>query len=136
EPYLKQWMITAGVGEIVHIKRVYDARNSAAEVLKYVTKAAADLSGTFDRMRLITKSRNYDPHDIYAVSNDNTPGYTWAHLLIAADVVLEYLIQNRGWTFAPRGSMQRMEILPPPEEHPLADLVKVIRSDLGLPRLV
>jgi len=136
QAYLSRWMRTAKVGHIVHIRRIENARGAAAEVLKYVTKAVDHMGSVFTGMRLITKSRKYDPNDIYAVSNDNTPGYTWARLELSADLVLEYLIQQRGWRYAPRGSMSRMELIPPPDEHGLEDLCKMIRCDLGLPRLV
>ncbi|HUW30882.1 MAG TPA: hypothetical protein VM223_04665, partial [Planctomycetota bacterium] len=136
EPYLKRWMMTAHVGEIVHIRKITNLRAAVEEQMKYVTKAAADVSGALAHLRIITKSRRYDPHDIYAVSDANTPGYVWCRLPISADLVLEYLIQMRGWTYAPCSGMRRMELLPTHDDLCFVDIIACITSDLNLPRSV
>ena len=136
QSYLRRWMITAHVGERVDIRRVNDYRGAAAEVIKYVTKAAANTTGVLKGMRIITKSRKYDPNDIYAVSDNTTPGYEWCRLPISAELVLEYLIQQRGWSYAACGGMRRMELVPTQDDLCLLDLASAIASDLALPRSV
>ena len=136
QPYLRRWMMTAKVGQKVDIRHVDDPRKAAVEVIKYVTKAAGDVSGALTHLRIITKSRKYDPHDIYAVSDNTTPGYEWCRLPISADLVLEYLIQQRGWSYAPCGGMRRMELVPSHDDLCLVDLAAAISSDLDLPRSV
>jgi len=51
-------------------------------------------------------------------------------------MVLEYLIQNRGWTFAPRCGMARMELVPSPDDIGIPNIAAAISSALDLPRSV
>ena len=112
QSYLKQWSIKAGCGSIIDIRKVENVRNAAAELLKYVTKAADDVSGFFEGFRLINCSRHFMPDELPKPTDENTPDYVWQMSRERAAHVLTALVTRFGYTLAPKSLGGRVELVP------------------------
>lgn len=133
QSYLRAWMIRAGVGEIVHITAVTDPRAAVAEMLKYITKAADDVSEFFKGFRLINCSRNMVPDALPAPTAENTPDYIWVMCVKTAADVVAHLVNCLGFTIDPRSLPGRLELLPPDEHCELDQILYELdpRYDFG-----
>ena len=133
QSYLKAWFVRGGVGEIVHIKAVDDPRAAGEEMLKYITKAADDVSGFFKGFRLISCSRNFSPGALPEPTAENTPGYDWVMCVKNAADVVAHLVNRLGFRLDPQCLPGRVELIAPAEGGALDQIMYELdpRCDFG-----
>jgi len=117
QSYIRRWSIRAGCGEIIDIRQIYSTKAAAAELLKYVSKAAADTSGFFEGFRLINCSRNFVPGSLAPATSETTERYDWLRSLTEAADVVATLVSRFGYTIDPKSLPGRLELIP--NEHQL-----------------
>lgn len=112
QSYIRRWSIKAGCGEIIDIRKVYSVNAAAAELLKYVSKAAADVSGFFEGFRLINCSRQFVPGALPAPSPETTPGFSWVASVTDAAQVVACLVNQLDFTIDRNSLPGRLELIP------------------------
>ena len=133
QPYLRQWMIKAGVGQVVDVRKISDPRLAAAEVMKYTMKAANSTADALEGSRIITTSRNYKPNALDEPTDENCAGYTWVRLNLPARDLYSFLHGHLRYQLSPGSLPFRMEFVPTVRDHLLTDLINLALSYYHLP---
>ena len=122
QSYIRAWSIRSGCGSIVHIKAVENVHAAVSELLKYVTKAAKDVSEFFTGFRLLNMSRKYCRDALPEPTSENTPAYTWEASDVPAQLVVDILINDLDFSVDPKSLPGRMEFIPGSVDVPLEKL--------------
>jgi len=128
QSYMRRWSQKSGCGSIVHIEKVENLRGAAAEIFKYVTKAADDVSGFFQGFKLISCSRKFVPGALPEPTSENTPGFTWLACITDAAQAVTVLVQGLGYTIDRNSLPGRVEFAPGDRQWNLPDLVYQVNA--------